>query len=78
MELDRSSWAALAGSAELPLDADDLARLRTLGDEVGLDEVRDVYLPLSQLLSMHVRHSAELHRSTEEFLAGRSRSARRS
>ncbi|HZG99219.1 MAG TPA: type I pantothenate kinase [Nocardioidaceae bacterium] len=68
MELDRSSWAALAGSAELPLDADDLARLRTLGDEVGLDEVRDVYLPLSQLLSMHVRHSAELHRSTEEFL----------
>jgi type I pantothenate kinase len=68
LELDRTSWAALAGSAELPLDAEDLARLRTLGDEVGLDEVRDVYLPLSQLLSMHVRHAADLHRSTEEFL----------
>jgi type I pantothenate kinase len=68
LELDRTSWAALARSAELPLDAEDLARLRTLGDEVGLDEVRDVYLPLSQLLSMHVRHAADLHRSTEEFL----------
>ena len=68
VELDRGAWAALAGSAELPLDAEDVSRLRTLGDEVGLEEVRDVYLPLSQLLSMYVRHAAVLHRSTEEFL----------
>jgi type I pantothenate kinase len=68
VELDRGSWAALASSAELPLNAQDLARLRTLGDELDLGEVRDVYLPLSELLSMHVRHAAGLHRSTEEFL----------
>ena len=68
VELDRSSWAALASSAELPLNSEDLARLRTLGDELDLDEVRDVYLPLSELLSMYARHVAGLHRSTEEFL----------
>lgn len=68
VELDRDAWAALAGSAELPLDADDLSRLRGLGDELDLDEVREVYLPLSQLLSLYVRHAGLLHRSTEEFL----------
>jgi type I pantothenate kinase len=68
VELDRAAWAALAGSAELPLGAGQLARLRTLGDELDLDEVRQVYLPLSQLLSLHVRHAGLLHRSTEEFL----------
>ena len=68
VELDRSSWAALASSAELRLNSEDLARLRTLGDELDLDEVRDVYLPLSELLSMYARHVAGLHRSTEEFL----------
>ncbi len=68
VELDRDAWAALAGTAELPLAAGDLARLRGLGDELDLDEVREVYLPLSQLLSLYVRHAGLLHRSTEEFL----------
>ena len=68
VELDRDAWAALAGSAELALDSGQLARLRTLGDELDIDEVREVYLPLSQLLSLYVRHADLLHRSTEEFL----------
>jgi type I pantothenate kinase len=68
VELDRAAWAALAQSVESPLSASEIERVRGLGDELDLDEVRDVYLPLSRLLSLYVRHSGELHRATEQFL----------
>ena len=34
-----------------------------------MTDVREVYLPLTRLLSRYVRHTGELHRSTNEFLA---------
>jgi type I pantothenate kinase len=68
VELDRAAWAALAESVELPLSGAEVERVRGLGDELDLDEVREVYLPLSRLLSLYVRHAGELHRATEEFL----------
>jgi type I pantothenate kinase len=73
VELDRAAWAGLArddgGDPSLPLTADELDELRSLGDEVDLDEVRAVYLPLSRLLNLHVRAVGELHASTKTFLA---------
>ncbi|MDQ4085097.1 MAG: type I pantothenate kinase [Actinomycetota bacterium] len=68
VELHRAAWAALAESMESPLSEEQVERLRGLGDELDLDEVREVYLPLSRLLSLYVRHAGELHRATEEFL----------
>jgi type I pantothenate kinase len=68
VELDRAAWAALAQSMESPLSRTEIERVRGLGDELDLDEVRDVYLPLSRLLSLYVRHSGDLHRATEKFL----------
>ena len=68
VELDRAAWAALAESVELPLSEDEVERVRGLGDELDVDEVREVYLPLSRLLSLYVRHAGDLHRATEEFL----------
>jgi type I pantothenate kinase len=68
VELDRDAWAALAQQAPQPLTAAEVARVRGLGDELDLDEVAAVYLPLSQLLSLYVRHAGALHRSTEAFL----------
>ncbi len=68
VELDRSAWAELAASAHQPLSAQDVARLRGLGDELDVDEVAEVYLPVSELLSLYVRTAGQLHRSTERFL----------
>ncbi|MGI8612759.1 MAG: type I pantothenate kinase [Nocardioidaceae bacterium] len=68
VELDREAWAALAETTHQPLSATEVARVRGLGDELDLDEVASVYLPLSELLSLHVRHAAALHHSTEAFL----------
>jgi type I pantothenate kinase len=68
VELDRDAWAALADSAPQPLSEVEVAGLRGLGDELDLDEVAAVYLPVSELLSLYVRHAGALHRSTETFL----------
>jgi type I pantothenate kinase len=54
VDLDRGAWAKLGESAPLPLSAAELDGLRSLGDPVDLDEVREVYLPLIRLLTLHI------------------------
>ncbi len=44
VELDRAAWSALAESMPLPLSAEEVERLRGVGDELDLAEVADVYL----------------------------------
>lgn len=68
VELERAAWADLAGDAPLPLNSEEIERLRGLGDFLDLNEVREVYLPLSQLMSMRVLLHRTLHRATEQFL----------
>ena len=68
LELDRSAWAALAAETESPLTKEEIDRLRGLGDSLDLDEVREVYLPLSRLLSLYVKSAGDLHRQQEAFL----------
>jgi type I pantothenate kinase len=67
-DFDRASWARLGAHVPLPLTAEELARARSLGDEVDLDEVRHVYLPLSRLLTLHVEEGDRLYRAYRMFL----------
>ncbi len=68
VERSRADWAELAASAPMALDAATLDRLRGLDDPTSLLDVREVYLPLTRLLSSYVLHTGELHRSTNDFL----------
>ncbi len=68
VERSRSDWAELAEHTPMALDAATLERLRGLGDPTSLLDVREVYLPLTRLLTRYVLHADELHRSTNEFL----------
>ncbi|HET8664142.1 MAG TPA: type I pantothenate kinase [Nocardioides sp.] len=68
VELDREAWAALGARFQQPLSDEEITRLRGLGDHLDLDEVQQVYLPLSKLLSMRVEAARQLHRAQEEFL----------
>ena len=68
VELDRSAWSALGAATEQPLNRDEVERVRGLGDELDLDEVQQVYLPLSGLLSLYVESAGSLHRAQESFL----------
>jgi len=66
--LDRASWARLAPTTPLTLTEDDLEQLRGINEDISLDEVADVYLPLSRLLSLYVGATQDLHRATRTFL----------
>jgi type I pantothenate kinase len=68
LELSREAWAELANETVSPLAADELERLRGLGDNIDLTEVAEVYLPLSRLLSLYVSAAGSLHREQEAFL----------
>jgi len=68
VELARADWAPLRSSTPLTLTEDDLARLRGINEDISLDEVTDVYLPLSRLLNLYVAATQELHRATDTFL----------
>jgi len=68
VDLDRAAWSKLRDQTPLPLTGAELDAIRGLGDEVDLEEVRDVYQPLSRLLNLHVRATAALHEATETFL----------
>lgn len=68
VELDREAWSRLRANTPLPLTADELERLRGLGDVVDLDEVTDVYLPLSRLLNLYVAATRGLNSALTTFL----------
>src|SRR5512133_150418 len=68
VELDRDAWGALGEHVKQPLSTEEIRRLRGLGDQLDLDEVQQVYLPLSRLLSLRVRAARRLYRKQEEFL----------
>jgi type I pantothenate kinase len=68
VELDRDAWSALGREVESPLSSEEIQRLRGLGDSLDLEEVEQVYLPISRLLSLYVGSAGRLHREQEAFL----------
>ena len=71
VEIARADWAALAPSTQAPLTPVELVELRGLGDVLDLDEVADVYLPLSRLINLYAVGAKRLHRATSDFLGQR-------
>ena len=68
LSFDRTAWAHLRDSTPLTLSEEDLVHLRGLNDELSMDEVVQIYLPLSRLLNLYVRASQGLYRTTQTFL----------
>lgn len=68
LEIDRAEWAALAPSTPLPLGAGEIERLRGVGDSLDLNEVAEVYVPLSRLLNLYVAGALATGSSVREFL----------
>lgn len=74
LEIDRASWAELAPGTEHQLTAKEISDLRGLGDTLNLDEVAEVYLPLSRLINLYAVGAKRLHASTSSFLRQSSQS----
>jgi len=68
VEFSRAQWARLRASTPLPLSEARLSGLVGLNERVSLDEVADVYLPLSRLLNLYVGATQTLHEATATFV----------
>ena len=68
VEIPRSEWAELAKHTQTPLTEAEIEKIRGLGDFLDLAEVADIYLPLSELLSLYVSEMQQLHQITGKFL----------
>ena len=66
--MQRDEWAALRAATPLTLREEDLDKLRGINDEIDLDEVAAIYLPLSRLLNLYVSASQDLARVSSTFL----------
>jgi len=66
--IGRADWARLAPGLANPLTETEIVQLRGIGDRLDMAEVREVYLPLSRLLSTYAENTKRLGAETAEFL----------
>src|SRR5437868_4597825 len=64
----REEWAGLRAATPLTLAEGDLETLRGINERISLDEVAEIFLPLSRLLNLYVAASQNLYRVTDTFL----------
>ncbi len=68
VDFERDAWRALRAATPLPLSAEEVEGLRGLGEHLDLDEVADIYLPLSRLLNLNVAATQSLWSAPAAFL----------
>src|ERR1700693_3575959 len=64
----RDQGARLRDDMPMTLESDEIARLRSMHDRLDLQEVEEIYLPLSRLLSIYVDSMQRLYLATRRFL----------
>jgi type I pantothenate kinase len=68
VEFTRAEWSRLRDATPLPLSEPQLRPLVGINEPVSIDEVADIYLPLSRLLNLYVAATQNLHAATATFL----------
>ncbi|MEK9719753.1 MAG: type I pantothenate kinase [Quisquiliibacterium sp.] len=64
----REQWAKLRSNTPMTLSEADLTALQGLHEQVSLEDVAQIYLPLSRLLNLHFRSARSLDGVRDEFL----------
>ena len=64
----KEEWADLGFGATLNLTENEIIELRGLNEPMSIDEVRDVYLPISRLLNLYISGTEKLFEATNLFL----------
>jgi type I pantothenate kinase len=64
----REHWAELRNDTPMTLEPGEFSKLRSMHDRLDLQEVEEIYLPLSRLLSMYVDAAQRLYYAQRQFL----------
>ena len=68
IEVAPDEWSALRKDTPLTLTEADVERLQGLNEDVSLEQVSQIYLPLSRLLNLYVGATQDLYQATSTFL----------
>ena len=68
LEFPRQTWREFRKDTPLTLSEDDLQLLKGQNEPVSLDEVIEIYLPLSRLLNLYIAATQQLYKVTTQFL----------
>lgn len=68
ISFDHDAWGRLRANTPLTLNEEDLDKLRGINERISLDEVAEIFLPLSRLLNLYVTASQSLYQVTDTFL----------
>ncbi len=68
LSFDRKKWSELRDAVPMTLDEADLEKLRGINEHLTMDEVQDIYLPLSRLLNLYVKARKGRTQVLEHFL----------
>jgi type I pantothenate kinase len=67
-EFTRTEWARLRADTPMTLAPDELDQLSGVIEELRVEDVEEIYLPLSRLLNFYVAAAQELHAVSAKFL----------
>jgi type I pantothenate kinase len=65
---DRQEWASLRADTPLTLSLEEIKGLQSMNDRLSLEEVVEIYLPLSRLLALYTAAAQGLYKATQRFL----------
>lgn len=68
LQFDRNQWAALRDSVPMTLTEEEIARLKGINEDLSLEEVAEIYLPLSRLLNFYIGSNLRRQAVLEQFL----------
>ncbi|WP_106478891.1 type I pantothenate kinase [Phytohalomonas tamaricis] len=68
MQFDRLQWAALRNAVPMMLDEHDITELKGINEDLSLDEVAEIYLPLARLLNFYITSNLRRQAALEQFL----------
>ncbi|ATF09617.1 type I pantothenate kinase [Candidatus Enterovibrio altilux] len=68
LSFNRKQWSELRDAVPMTLNENDLEKLHGINEHLTMDEVQDIYLPLSRLLNLYVQARKGRTQILEHFL----------
>ena len=68
MQFSRKEWASLRNSEPMTLTPEELISLQGINEDLSMDEVSEIYLPLSRLLNFYISNSFSRQAVLSKFL----------
>ncbi len=68
LHFDRRQWAKLRDSVPLILSEEEISKLKGINEDLSVDEVAQIYLPLSRLLNFYIRANLRRQEILEQFI----------